>query len=262
MTPVAHFLIDRAIPFAIEKPCGLNARDVAQLRDAAAAKHLFVAVPFVQRLGAIGAELIGSEALPPHGYQHLSFRFIGGPIARYERSGCEWMLDGDLAGGGALTNLGIHFVDLVAAITQSDVAEVSARTSRFRSDITVEEYAVLTLQLRSGAVACLESGYLWPPAPGQTREFSFAVSHSNGYVRGTQDVLEVVNRRGAQPRRLTSNLDPDLLYSVFATDTLHAYRSGRNPIAGLGEAAAAMSVVSAAYESARSGGTSVAVKYG
>src|SRR5512134_3187823 len=51
MAEQARFLIAEKIPFALEKPCGLNADEVAGIARAAEAAGAFAAVPLVFRNG-------------------------------------------------------------------------------------------------------------------------------------------------------------------------------------------------------------------
>ncbi len=48
---LARFLIGERIPFALEKPCGLNERDVAEIAQLAEQAGVFAAVPLVIRNG-------------------------------------------------------------------------------------------------------------------------------------------------------------------------------------------------------------------
>ena len=49
MPALALYLIETGLPFAIEKPLGLNAAQVAQLAEAARRRGSFAAVPLVNR---------------------------------------------------------------------------------------------------------------------------------------------------------------------------------------------------------------------
>src|SRR5690242_6878113 len=51
MADQAHFLIGENIPFALEKPCGVNAREVAGIAQVAEKSGAFAAVPLVFRNG-------------------------------------------------------------------------------------------------------------------------------------------------------------------------------------------------------------------
>ena len=131
MAGLAERLIARGIPFLIEKPCGLNLQEVRRVRLLSEKHGVYVSVPFIMRVSDLAARLSPAEGLTPEGYQHLSFRFIAGPVARYERGGCSWMLDKRHAGGGSTLNLGVHFIDLISSLTNGPI------TSCFGSDTDV-----------------------------------------------------------------------------------------------------------------------------
>jgi len=81
MADAARFLIDSRIPFAIEKPCALNAAEARDIAQRAADARVFAAVPLVFRHCPIIdtiRELAAGEAI-----QYLSFKFVGGMVDRY-----------------------------------------------------------------------------------------------------------------------------------------------------------------------------------
>src|SRR4051794_27470646 len=134
MAGLAERLIARGTPFLIEKPCGLNLEEVRRIRLLAEDRGVFVSVPFILRVSDLAARLSRAEGLTPDGYQHLSFRFIVGPVARYERAGCGWMLDKRQAGGGAMLNVGVHFIDLISSLTNAPITHVCAAMQTYRPD--------------------------------------------------------------------------------------------------------------------------------
>lgn len=99
MAAIGEALVERGIPFVMEKPCGLNASEVRHLRDLAKERKLFVGVPLVQGFGPLADLLREAERNP--GPRHVWFRFIAGPPSRYPAAGCAWMLDPDQSGGAA-----------------------------------------------------------------------------------------------------------------------------------------------------------------
>lgn len=260
MAGVAQALIDRGTPFLIEKPCGLTSAQVRGLERAAREAGVFVTVPFILRVSDLMAQLTRDGALRPDGYRHLSFRFVVGPIARYERSGCAWMLRADQAGGGSAINVGVHFYDLVAALTASPVVSVSGATGIFRPDVDVEELAAFLLTTASGQVASVTTGYLYPNTREDQREFSFSVAHADAYLQGAADRLGVKRPGDAALSTTRVDYETDRFYPPFLADALERVKAGKPPLVGLPEAARAVAVVEAGYRSAKSGGSAEPVE--
>src|SRR5208337_963729 len=153
-----EMLVARRIPFAIEKPCGVNADDVARLRAQAEAAGLYVAVPFIQRMGDLLRRIRETEAALPTRLHHASFRFIGGPLSRY-RNGSAWMLDLSQYGGGCTINLGVHFIDLFRLLTGQEIIGVRALMSNRSQGAEVEDYSALLLTAADATVGLVETGY-------------------------------------------------------------------------------------------------------
>ncbi len=260
MAGVAQALIDRRTPFLIEKPCGLTSAAVRGLERAARAAGVFVTVPLILRVSELMARLTQDGTLSPDGYRHLSFRFVVGPIARYENSGCAWMLRADQAGGGSAINVGVHFYDLVAALTQSPVVSVSGATRSFRDDVEVEELAAFLMTTASGQVAAVTTGYLYPNTPDDQREFSFSVAHADAYLQGATGQLGVKLPGKAALSTRHVDYETDRFYPPFLADALARVRAGSPPLVGLPEAARAVAVVEAGYRSARNGGSAEPVE--
>ena len=130
MAGLAERLIGRGIPFLIEKPCGLNLQEVRRVRKLAEQRGVYVSVPFIIRVSDLAARLSPAEGFTPEGFQHFSFRFIVGSVARYERGGCGWVVDQQHAGGGSLLDVGIHFIDLISSLTSAPITRTSYRRGR------------------------------------------------------------------------------------------------------------------------------------
>ncbi|MFL5022488.1 MAG: Gfo/Idh/MocA family protein [Microvirga sp.] len=260
MAALAERLILRGTPFLIEKPCGVNLREVRGIRLLSEKHGVFVSVPFIVRVSDWVARLSPSEGLTPKGFQHLSFRFVVGPLTRYERGGCDWMLDGRHAGGGSMLNVGVHFIDLFSTLTNQPITTVSAQTRSYRSDASVEEHAVFTCCNASGQIAVLETGYLYPSTLDDQRDFAFSISHTSAYVRGFGEQL-LIKRRDGQPGLATTiEYNTDAFYPPFLRRSWQDLEAGRAPVAGLRSAEHAIAVVEAGYRSAHNGGTPEAVE--
>lgn len=258
MAATAHKVIEKGRPFLIEKPCGLNTAEVAELRLAAEKAGVFVAVPFILRVSDLARELNQNGSLSPAGYRHLSFRFIVGASSRYEKNGCNWMLSKATAGGGSMTNVGVHFFDLLESLTESRIVSVTAQTRTFRTDIDIDELAMFTVTMESGQIAHVHTGYLYPGTPEDQREFGFSVSHEAVHLQGFADQIVVKSADGAL-RHTTVEYNTDVFYPPFFRDALERCRTGRPPLVGLDEALRAIAVVEAGYRSAEQGGAPIAI---
>lgn len=98
----------------------------------------------------------------------------------------SWRGMWDTEGGGALTNQGIHTVDLIYWFG-GEVAEVAGFYATLtHSTITVEDNAVAALRYRSGALGILAASVSVQPTNAQFRVIR---------VYGTEGQLEITDRR-------------------------------------------------------------------
>lgn len=248
MARLARPFIERAIPISMEKPCGLSAEDVAQLDALAQAKGSHVSVALVQRHDGPARHLL--HHLEPGSVTAITARFIAGPPQRYHQAGCAWLLDPAQSGGGALMNLGVHFVDLALALTGAQCKRIHCEISNRLHGEKVEDYASLTMRMDNRAMATIESGYAYPTAAGK-RDFRLTIAHTGGYADFDGQRLRLVSNDG-DDRSLGVSQDTDDYYRTYAVDVIAAVRHGAAPRAGLAEMAATMRVLEEAYDTARS----------
>jgi predicted dehydrogenase len=103
MADLARYLIDQRIPFAMEKPCAINAAEAADIAGRATTAGLFVAVPYVLRYSPLIETILSTNGRVQYGM----FKFVGGMVDRYYQQRVEWVTDRKTSGGGALLNLGV-----------------------------------------------------------------------------------------------------------------------------------------------------------
>lgn len=250
MPRLARPFIERGTPLSLEKPCGIRAADVAELCELAAGKGGFVAVPLIQRYDGLGRALL--DLFADEKPTSLAFRFVAGPPQRYLRAGCPWMLDPAESGGGALINLGIHFVDLALALTRAAPEHIACTTSRALHGTPVEDLAALTMRMAGGAVVTIEAGYGYPDGAQPPREFRISAVSRGLYVQSCEDGLQVT-RPGGATHLVPASADTDASYATYVRRVLDDLATGRKPLAGLAEMAAALAVVDAAYRDAGQG---------
>jgi predicted dehydrogenase len=73
----------------------------------------------------------------------------------------HWLFNKERAGGGMLTWLGCHYIDLMRYMTGDEIVSVQAEiATRSGESIDVEDVAVMSLRLKSGAIASMHVGYM------------------------------------------------------------------------------------------------------
>jgi predicted dehydrogenase len=254
MPEIAGHLIRRRIPFAIEKPCGINTEDVQRLAKEANDANVYVSVPFIFRMHDIYKIISRGEKDAVHGIDHASFRFLAGPPDRYEKAGTPWMLDPATAGGGPLINVGIHFVDLFRILAREPIASVSAAGTNHIYGKKIEDYISVRMRTKSDQICTLECGYSFPSTGERQRELTASIRSSTAMYVSEGDGMFVRSIGGETSLRELARMETDIYYSDYVKLTLEEVRGGRSPFAGLHDAAAALRVVNAAYRSASQGG--------
>jgi predicted dehydrogenase len=245
MVEQARFLIEEGIPFALEKPCGLNAREVAALAGLEASSGSFSSVPLVFRNGDFAARL---REMSAGGIQYMTYRFIAGFPARYQQANCHWMLDPGLSGGGCTINLAPHFFDLALLLMGDQIRVRHATMSNAAWGHPVEDYSMVTLE--KGADICvIETGYLYPAATS-TFDMHYAVRSPTQYlVAHDPEAIEVVRNSGEREliRSLTTNVPH---YRTFVFDVLDRVRNGQPPLARIADMVPIMRLIDEAYAKA------------
>jgi len=260
MPQIGKMLVERRIPFSLEKPCGINASQVTELRELAEAAGVYVAVPLIFRLSETLETLSEVDGSLPMDITNYAIRFIVGPPSRYVAAGASWMVDPAIAGGGSTINVAPHFIDLFRFLTGKTVVAVSAMMSSRSHGELVEDHSVVTMRTEDGTIGLVETGYAFPSTADIQREFTFTIGSRNAYFQGGNDQIAYRVReqldRGTQTR--TARLDTDIYYPRFVDKVLAEAAAGAKAFAGLKEAEEMMRIMDAAYASARAGG---AVQY-
>lgn len=258
MPALAEKLIASGIPFAIEKPCGTRAADVDRLVSLAEEKNLYVAVPLIFRLSDT-LDIVGRRKTPP---DFANFRFMAGPPSRYEAANTPWMLQRELAGGGPLINLGVHFIDLFCVLAHDDIESVSAVSSSAINGLSIEDVISVQMVTKSNKICAIECGYIFPSDKKVQREFSFSIGTPDAYyMSGENQILDrSASASGViETRKVAVRFETDDYYPIFVRRVLDEVQSGLAPVAGLRDAVRALRIVEAAYQSASSGGVPVRV---
>ena len=91
------------------------------------------------------------------------------------------MLKRELAGGGPLINVGVHFIDLFYALAQDDIEFVSAVSSSRINKLPIEDFISVRMVTKQKRICTLECGYIFPSDGKIQREFSFSIRSPDAY---------------------------------------------------------------------------------
>jgi predicted dehydrogenase len=171
-----------------EKPLGRTAAESKQMLDAvvkAGVKHMcafnYRFVPAVRQI----RDLIQSGALGQ--IYHFRAAYLQEWIAD-PNFPMVWRLDKNVAGSGALGDLGAHIIDL-ARFLVGEPARLMAMTKTFIKDrpgdggaqqqVTVDDAFVATVEFANGAIGTLESSRF---APGRKNHNTFEINAEHGSI--------------------------------------------------------------------------------
>ncbi len=245
MAGIARYLLDRGVPFGMEKPMGLTSAEVAPLVEQARRQGAFAAVPLTFRRTPWVQRALELEG-PGLDFAFTSFRFITGPISRYFEAGSEWILNRPESGGGCTLNLGIHFTDLFKYLTRKRPVRLWATMNNHTNGIAVEDYSCVIMETEDGTSCRIETGYALPSmARGPGLECMlrgphglYEVHENEAFWIGPDGRLEAIPGPTGQTH----------FYGSFLAECLSALREGRPPLATLEDNYEAFKLVEAAYK--------------
>lgn len=243
MAGIAHHLLDEGYPFLMEKPMGLDAREVHGIAEKAAARRAFAAVPLFQRYHPFVAHarrMLADGAFGP--VSHFHFRSNRGSSARYVSWGAPWMLDPAVAGGGCLRNIGLHGIDLFLHLTGEDAEVAGAQVSSRALDQPVEDYAAVLLRTPGGVLGTVEVGNTFP---GRGAEGEWKLAGREALLVQQGGAVRCISAAGEQP---LAEPPAEPLAAVALRDALARWQRGEPPATGPEDCYRAMRVVDRAYE--------------
>ena len=240
-------VLDRRLPFLVEKPMGVDGRVAAEVARRAEEAGAWAAPALPNRLLEIWdrvARLSGEGRLGT--VMHASFRLINGPPGRYrDLHRVPWMLDPAIGGGGALRNLGMHGADAILHLAGGATPRIDAActtTHGYRE--RVDEYATATMVLPGGTAVQMEAGYSWAAPTGG--DFEWRIAATGAYLQQVKGRLVVRMADGAVEELET--VQPS--YQPMVERVLADFAAGRPPFAKLAECAAATALCDRVYEAA------------
>ena len=172
------------------------------------------------------------------------------------------LFDPELMGGGILHWLGIHDLDLMPWLTGDEVSAVHAFAGRLGSaEVDVEDVISMSIRYVSGAIGTVHYAYALP-RPGNDGYIALRGTEGSIRIQSTGVVTWIGPGTREDPLE-TQTTSYELakaggygpLARACVADWLDAIATNRQPLATYADALAALRIVDAAYESARTGQT-------
>ncbi len=242
MARIAHDLLDRRVPFLMEKPMGISADEVQSVAEKATRTGVYAAVPLSQRYQpfAIRArELLAAGRFGP--LSHIYVRVNRPGPARYPAWDSGWMLDPAEAGGGCLRNLGPHGLDIFLHLTGEDARVTGAQISYRAHGQRVEDYASVLLRSGSGVLGTVEVGNGFPRV-GTDGEWKIAGRDAILTVK--DNVMKLATAEGDE---VTPGTEIEAPYYTTIRDALDCWQRGAPPPVGVADCARAVRLIDQAY---------------
>jgi len=244
----------------VEKPIDITTAKADALIEACRAEDVKLGVFFQDRTAPDMVrlkELISSSVLGRPLLISASVRWYRPPdYYRKSRWRGTWALDG----GGALMNQGIHTIDLLLWLF-GEISSVSGKAITALHSIDVEDTAVASFEFANGALGNFEATTCAYPGFSRRIEMSF----SNGTIVLEDDRIRSADTMSPIPglfasesasgseRHATAVVSRTDGHRKVIENFIEAISSGRVPLCDGPDARKSVAVVSAIYESSRSG---------
>ena len=167
-----------------------------------------------------------------------------------------WFIDKDLAGGGALADMGVHAIDAVRYILgDPEPKEVYAKISTSFGDYEVDDTGIVMITWETGVVSIIESGWRHPHADGP--EASTQVFGTNGYASLFPTFWK--KKEDDNPEKIVPDMPErkehcdQVMYSRQMKHFIECVRNRSEPLSGKTEGQTVLRIVDAAYESVKIG---------
>ncbi len=165
MADTANHLLDRRIPFIMEKPMSFNAKQLRGVVEKAESTCGFAAVPLNMRDTPFFAHAKRLRDEGEYGSVCHIYQRMNRPTSeRYPAWDSPWMLDPAFSNGGCLRNLGSHGLDAFVNLTGAgeDIDVTGAQLSWTALGKPVEDYASVLIRSGNGVLGTIEVGNCFP----------------------------------------------------------------------------------------------------
>jgi predicted dehydrogenase len=167
-----------------------------------------------------------------------------------------WFTVKELAGGGALADMGVHAIDTVRYILgDPQPTEVYAKIGTYYGDYDVDDTSILMITWSNGTISLIESGWWQPHMDGP--EAATRIYGTKGFASVFPTKLK--STKGNMPGEYLplmperSEHCDQIIYTRQMTCFVEAIATRQIPQPGLEEGLVVLKIVDAAYKSAKNG---------
>jgi predicted dehydrogenase len=231
----------------VEKPLGLSAADARRVVNAAEAANVTAGCAYYRRCTpryAHAADLLRRGELGRLVAVNMHYRAWYDPDPSDPK---HWRVDPVRSGGGPLSDIGSHMVDVVVGLFGMPRA-VFAKAATLVHRYPVEDSASVVMGLAGGAT--VNSSFHWN---SKTWAHVMEIIGSEASLRwGPYDSGPVVLTRGREAQEIDLPHAPNA-HEPLVVDFVAAIRAGRPPAVPAAEALKTNLLLDAVYESSRAG---------
>ena len=165
-----------------------------------------------------------------------------------------WFTQKQLAGGGALADMGVHAIDTARYLLgDPKPVQVYARISTNFGDYDVDDTGIILITWDNGTESIIESGWWHPHMDGP--EASSGIFGTEGYASLFPTFLKL--KEGASLKEIIPELPKrdehcdQTIYTKQMQYFVSCIQTRKQPIPGLNEGRVVLQIIDAAYESAK-----------
>ncbi len=167
-----------------------------------------------------------------------------------------WFSQKELAGGGALADMGVHAIDTVRFILgDPEPVKVYARIGTHYGDYDVDDSGIVMISWDNGTESIIESGWWQPHMDGPEAGTGLYGTKGYGSVFPTFLKMKIGDVAGRFEPKLPVREEhcEQGMYTRQMEHFITSIRTGKQPVPGLAEGLVILQVVDAAYKSSETG---------
>jgi predicted dehydrogenase len=243
--------LEAGVHVMVEKPMAMNAAEAEKMCEAAERSGLLLMVAHCFRFDP---DVLWLKEQSPKLGKIIRTKGYGVHI-HWGPAG--WFTHGELAGGGAMADMGVHALD-TARFLLGDPQPVSvyAKIGTYYGDFEVDDTGVILVNWDNGATSYIESGWWQPHADGPQAATQLYGTEGFGQLFPTR--VELRKKKEERVEVIESGLPypreehvPQSLYDDQMRYFMECIARNETPVPGGREGWVNMKVVDAAYESAK-----------